>query len=183
MQQLSVNEQNEIRDDFLREKFWWEDAILQLGIWISFYFKFGRFPVSQNLVSIPKGVLPCFLKTDMLISPVDLHKKFAGTDAKALGSIHALATLNIHFEGNKYISKTAIGQYLQNLTYQALSQENHKIFMLFDNIGLLVNDLLEQFFRKENNETDKASVMSEKINNKLKKNFQSVLSAEMKIQK
>ena len=55
--------------------------------------------------------------------------------------------------------------------------------MLFDNIGLLVNDLLEQFFRKENNETDKASVMSEKINNKLKKNFQSVLSAEMKIQK
>ena len=183
MQELSVNEQNEIRDDFLREKFWWEDAILQLGIWISFYFKFGRFPVSQNLVSIPKGVLPCFLKTDMLISPVDLHKRFAGTDAKALGSIHALATLNIHFEGNKYISKTAIGQYLQNLTYQALSQENDKIFMLFDNIGLLVNDLLEQFFRKENNETDKASVMSEKINNKLKKNFQSVLSAEMKIQK
>ena len=55
--------------------------------------------------------------------------------------------------------------------------------MSFDNIGLLVNDLLEQFVRKENNETDKASVMSEKINNKLKKNFQSVLSAEMKIQK
>ena len=55
--------------------------------------------------------------------------------------------------------------------------------MSFDNIGLLVNDLLEQFVRKENNETDKASVMSEKINNKLKTNFQSILSAEMKIQK
>ena len=46
----------------------------------------------------------------------------------------------------------AIGEYLQNLTYQALSQENHKIFMSFDNIRLLVNDLLEQFVRKENNE-------------------------------
>ena len=55
--------------------------------------------------------------------------------------------------------------------------------MSFDNIRLLVNDLLEQFVRKENNEIDKASVMSEKINNKLKTNFRSVLSAEMKIQK
>ena len=55
--------------------------------------------------------------------------------------------------------------------------------MSFDNIGLLVNDLLEQFVRKENNEIDKASVVSEKINNKLKTNFQSVLSPEMKIQK
>ena len=117
----------------------------------------------------------------MPISPVDLYKTFAGTEAKALASIHALAALNIHFGRNKYIS--AIGEYLQNLTYQALSQENDKIFMSSDNIGLLVNDLLEQFVRKENNEIDKASVVSEKINNKLKTNFQSVLSPEMKIQK
>ena len=55
--------------------------------------------------------------------------------------------------------------------------------MSFDNIGLLVNDLLEQFVCKENNEIDKASVVSEKIDNKLKTNFQSVLSPEMKIQK
>ena len=89
----------------------------------------------------------------------------------------------MHFGGNKYISQTAIGEYLQNLTYQALSQENDKVFMSFDNIGLLANDLLEQFVRRENNEIDKASVVSEKINNKLKTNFQSVLSPEMKIQK
>ena len=42
--------------------------------------------------------------------------------------------------------------------------------MSFDNIGLLVNDLLEQFVRKEKNENDKASVASEKVNNKLKTN-------------
>ena len=145
--------------------------------------EFGRFPGSQKLVSISKVNLPYFLKTDMPISAVDLHKKFVGTDAKALASIHALAALNMHFGGNKYISQTAIGEYLQNLNYQALSQENDKVFMSFDNIGLLVNDLLEQFVRRENNEIDKASVVSEKINNKLKTNFQSVLSPEMKIQK
>ena len=53
----------------------------------------------------------------MPILSFDLYKKFAGTDAKALVSIHALAALNIHFGGNKYISQTAIGEYLQNLTY------------------------------------------------------------------
>ena len=183
MRQLSLDEQTEINDDFLRENFWWEDSFSQLDTWIAFYFKFGRFLGSQKLVSIPKVNLPYFLKTDMLISPVDLYKTFAGTDAKALASIHALAALNIHFGRNKYISQTAVGEYLQNLTYQALSQENDKVFMSFDNIGLLVNDLLEQFVRKENNEIDKASVAGEKINNKLKTNFQSVLSPEMKIQK
>ena len=172
MRQLSLDEQTEINDDFLREKFWWEDSFSQLDTWIALnYFKFGRFLGSQKLVSIPKVNLPYFLKTDMPISSVDLHKTFAGTDAKALASIHALAALNIHFGRNKYISQTAIGEYLQNLTYQALSQENDKILMSFDNIGLLVNDLLEQFVRKENNEIDEASVVSERINNKLKTNF------------
>ena len=42
---------------------------------------------------------------------------------------------------------------------------------------------LEQFVLKENTEIDKASAISEKINNKLKTNFKSVLSPEMKIQK
>ena len=37
--------------------------------------------------------------------------------------------------------------------------------MSFDNIGLLVNDLLEQFVRKENNEVDRASVMKKLIIN------------------
>ena len=143
MQQLSVDEQNEIRDYFLRENFWWENFTSQLDSWVSFYFKFGRFSGSQKLVSLPKADLPFFLKTDMPISPVDLYKKFAGTDAKLLVSIHALAALNMHFGGNKYISQTAIGEYLQNLTYQVLSQESDKIFMSVDNIGLLVYDLLE----------------------------------------
>ena len=75
--------------------------MLKLDCWIAFCFKFGRFPGSQKLVSIPKVNLPYFLRTDMPISPVDFYNKFAGTDAKALVSFHSLAALNIHFGGNK----------------------------------------------------------------------------------
>ena len=119
----------------------------------------------------------------MPISPVDLYKTFTGIDAKGLVSIHALAALNIQFGGNKYISQSALSEYLKNLTYQALSQENDKIFMSFDDIGLLVNDLLEQFVLKENAEIEKASGISKEIKNQLKTNFQLNLSPEMKIQK
>ena len=118
----------------------------------------------------------------MPISPVDLYNKFAGRGAKGLVSIYALAALNIHFGGNKYISQVAIGEYLQNLTYQALSQENDEIFMPFNNIGLLVNDLLEQFLIKENEKITKASAISKEIRNKLETDFEINLSPEMKIQ-
>ena len=171
MQQISKDEKDEITDDLLRQNFWWEDVHLQLDSWIAFYFKFGRFPGSQKLISIPKVNLLRFLRTDMPILAVDLYQKFAGTDAKALASIHALAALNIHLGGNKYTSQIALGEYLNNLTYQALSQENDKIFMSFDNIGLLVNDLLEQFVLKENDEIRKASSLSSEIYNKLKTDF------------
>ena len=108
----------------------------------------------------------------MPISPVDLYRKFAGADAKGIVSIHTLAALNIHFGGNKYISQSALSEYLKNLTYQALSQENDKIFMSFHDIGLFVNDLLEQFVLKENAEIEKASAISKEIKYQLKNFFQ-----------
>ena len=46
----------------------------------------------------------------MPISPVDLYKKFPGTDAKVPVSIHALVALNVHFGGNKYTSQAALGK-------------------------------------------------------------------------
>ena len=119
----------------------------------------------------------------MPISPVDLCKKFAATDAKTLVSLHALAALNIHLGGNKYISQVALSKYLNNLTYQTLSQENDKIFMPFGELGLLINYLLEQFVLKENAEIRKSSAISEEIRNQLKTDFKLNLSTEMKIQR
>ena len=124
-----MDERDKTKDDFLRENFWAENVVTELDCWISFYFQHGRFPGSQKLISIPKVSLPYFLK------------KFAGTDAKALVSIHALAALNICLGGNKYSYQAALSEHLQYLTYQVLSQVNDKIFMSFSEIGLLVNDL------------------------------------------
>ena len=156
MEKLSSDERDKIKEDFLREHFWAENIVTDMDCWIAFYFKHGRFPDSQKLISIPQVKLPFILRTDMPISPVDLYKKVAGTDAKALVSIHALAALNIHFGGNKYIFQGVLGKYLKNLTYQTLSQENDKIFMSFSKIGLLVNDLSEQFVFNENTQIEKS---------------------------
>ena len=58
--------------------------------------------------------------------------------------------MNIHFGGNKFTSQQVMSEYLKNLTFQALSQENDNVYMSFDQTGLLVNDLLECFVKKEN---------------------------------
>ena len=41
-------------------------------------------------------------------------------------------------------------EYLNNLTFPALSQKNDRVFVAYSHIGTLVNDLLECFFKKEN---------------------------------
>ena len=53
---------------------------------------------------------------------------------------------------------------------------------MFNNIGLLVNDLLEQFVIKDNEEIKKASAISKEIRNKLETDFEINLSPEIKIQ-
>ena len=150
MEKISLDEYDIIKEDFYREKFWADHVVSELDCWISFYFKHGRFPGSQNLIAIPQVKTPPFLKTDIPISPIDLFKTFAGTDAKALVSIQGLTELNIHFGGNKFTSQQAMYEYLENLTFQALSQENDTVYMSFSVVGLLVNDLLECLVKKEN---------------------------------
>ena len=93
---------------FIEKSFGLSMSLKQLDCWIAFNFKHGRFPGSLKLIAIPQVKTPSFLKTDIPISPIDLLKKFAGSDAKALVSIQALAALNIHFGGNKYTSQQAL---------------------------------------------------------------------------
>ena len=180
MQKISLDEHGAIKDDFLRENFWGENVVTELDSWIAFYFKHGRFPASQELIAIPLKTPP-FLKTNIPISPIDLYKKFAGTDAKVLVSIQGLAALNIYLGGNRFPFQHAMYEYLNNLTYQALSQENDKVFMVYSHIRTLVNDLLECFVKKENKQIEKSSILSEKIR-KLKTDFKDELWPEFKIQ-
>ena len=74
---------------------------------------------------------------------------------------------------------------MKKLTYQALSKENGEIFMSFNDLELLVNDLLEQFVIKENAEIEKCLVISKQIRNKLETDFKDFKSQspEMKTQR
>ena len=183
MEKISFDEYTEIKNDLYRENVWAEHVLTQLDCWVAFYFKHERFPGSQNLISIPQVKTLHFLKTDRPISPIDLYKNFAGADAKALTSIQALATLNIHFGGNKYSSQQVMSGYLKHLTFQALSQKNDDVYMSFEEIRLLVNDLLECFIKKENEQIDKSSILGKQIRKKLETGFKVELSPELKIQK
>ena len=48
MNKLSLDERDQIKDDFLKENFWWEDIVPELDSWILFYFKHGDFLVHKN---------------------------------------------------------------------------------------------------------------------------------------
>ena len=97
MEKISFDEYTEIKNDFYRENFWAEHVVTQLDCWVAFYFKHGRFPGSQKLISIPQVKTPHFLKTDIPVLPIDLYKNFAGTDSKALTSIQVFRCFKYSF--------------------------------------------------------------------------------------
>ena len=74
---------------------------------------------------------------------------------KGLPSLHGLAALNIYFGGNKEISKTAFGEFMKNLTYQALSQENDNIFLSFDESINLAHSIVNTFAQISDQLSDK----------------------------
>ena len=74
-------------------------------------------------------------------------------------------------------------EYLKNLTFQVLSQENDDVYMSFEEIGLLVNDLLECFIKKENEQIDKSSILGKQVRRKLETDFKVELSSELKTQR
>ena len=142
-----------------------------LDSWIVFYYHFGRFPGSENFTNVPLVNMPGFLETEMPLLPFHLYKKCIGTDAKGLVSLHGLAALNIYFGGNQHTSQTAFSEFLKNLTYQALSQENDNIFFSFDDAINLVHTIVNAFIDKEKDEIEKIFKTSEEIKTKLDTEF------------
>ena len=153
---------------------------LILGLHV--FYQHGRFPGSDKFTNVPHVDMPIFLKTEMSLSPPDLYKKFAGTDAKGLGSLHALAALNIYFGGIRIASQTAFSELLKNLTYQALSQENDDIFSSFEEGINLVHSIVNAFAEMETREFEIASQVTEQINDKLDMRFDVIEPPAMRIQ-
>ena len=166
LNRLPFEELEEIVNNFSRENFDVED-IQTLDSWVAFYFKFGRFPGSQNLVILPQVDIPDFVQTSTEISPIDLYKKFNTGEIKALVSLQALAALNIYFGGDRVTSKKAINEWLKNQTYQALTKENDNIIMSFDDIGQLTYNLHDRLGKIKKSLVQEAVDSSEVLNEKL----------------
>ena len=182
IRKISVDEQNRIKEDLLSKNYWWQYTSTDLDSWITFYYHFGRFPGSDNFTNAPHVNFPSYLKTEMPLLPLCLFKKFRGTDAKGLVSLHGLVALNIYFGGNQEVSQIAMSEFLKNLTYQALSQENDNIFLSFENATTLVYSILEAFKRKEKDEGEKTLQIRAKIRDKLDMKFDVIEAPAMRIQ-
>ena len=113
-----------------------------LRVFNSFYFKTGRFPGNYtDLILVPTGKNPSFVKSFDQISPVDLNDKFQNTASYGIAAVHFLAALNIFFGGEKNLSQDVMTELLHNLSYQALNFENTKVNIKFDQIIKLNKNL------------------------------------------
>ena len=113
-----------------------------LRVFNLFYFKTGRFPGNYtDLILVPTGKNPPFVKSFDQISPVELNDKFQNTSCYGIAAVHFLAALNIFFGGEKSLSQDVMTELLHNLSYQALNFENTKVNIKFDQIIRLNKNL------------------------------------------
>ena len=136
----------------------------------------------EEFVNVPYHKKPYFLKTETQLSPSSLYSKFSATTAKGLISFHALCALNIYLDNSKDISKLAYGEFLENLTYQALSEENDEIFLSFHQAISLAHSIINTLVDITSEENKSISEISEQINEKLDTNFEAVEFPAMEIQ-
>ena len=113
-----------------------------LRVFNSFYFKTGRFPGNYtDLILVPTGKNPPFVKSFDQISPLELNNKFQNTASYGIAAVHFLAALNIFFGGEKDLSQDVMTELLHNLSYQPLNFENTKVNIKFDQIIKLNKNL------------------------------------------
>ena len=179
---LSYGRIKDISDDFSIKNYSYRDSLTNLNDWISYYYLYGKFPGLGEFFNVPYHKKPYFLKTETQLSPSNLYSKFSATTAKGLVSFHALCALNIYLGGIKDISKLAYGEFLKNLTYQVLSEENNEIFLSFDQATNLAHSIVNTLVDITREENRSISEISEQINETLDTNFEAVESPAMEIQ-
>ena len=119
-----------------------ESHIELLRVFNTFYFKTGRFPGNYtDLILVPTGKNPPFIKSFDQILPINLNEKFQNSPSYGIAAVHFLAALNIFFGGEKNLSQDVMTELLHNLSYQALDFENTKVNIKFDQIIKLNKNL------------------------------------------
>ena len=132
-----------------------------------FFFKTGRFTGKMEMAIVPRGVTPTFAKSNQLINPFDLSEKFEFTDSHGLVSVQFLAALNVFLGGDKNISKNAMSEFFHNLTMQALSKDDDRIKIRFEEITKL-NKSLKKIFKIDENHSNLSFVEFQKTYEEIK---------------
>ena len=113
-----------------------------LKIFNRFFFKTGRFPGNHdNLMIVPAGVKPSFLKTRDEISPFEINEKFQSGPSYGLAAIQFLAAKNIYFGSDKTIFQNVMSEFFHDLSLQALSIDDDSVKIEFDAIITLSKNL------------------------------------------
>ena len=157
-----------------------ESHVELLKFFNRFYFKTGRFPGNTDFILVPAGVKPNFVETFDQISPVELNEKFQNGPSYGIAAAHFLAGLNIYFGGEKKLSQDVMSELLYNLSYQALSIDNKKknikfeeIIKLNKNIKRLIRDVNRpnietvKFENAIDNTKDKVEAMEDEVVNNI----------------
>ena len=145
--EIPIESIHEMREDLSNYRIYFKDikkvesSKELLKFFSDFYFKTGRFPGSYNLLNVPPGINPPFIKKNDRLSPFEIHEKFNGSDAYGLISVQFLAALNVFFGGDKLDSQNVMSEYLNNLSLQALTIDDDKYEIQFYEIENLAKKL------------------------------------------
>ena len=167
VQDLSYDKVKNISEDFFLKNYSYSESITDLNDWTFYYYSFGKFPGSNEFINVPYHKKPYFLKTDEHLSPANLYKKFYASDILGIASFHALCALNIYLGGDKNYSAVAFGEFLKNMTYQALSQENDSIFLSFDEGINVAHSIVNKLADIANDENVSSIELADKLSKKL----------------
>lgn len=96
-----------------------------------FYYRFGRFPGSNNLLVVPPGKIPYFVESENIILPIKFYKMFQMRSIRGLVCFQFLAALDTYLTGSTKDSKNIMSEFFHNLYLQALSREDDRIDITF----------------------------------------------------
>ena len=169
--ELNSQKIKDISEHFYLKNYSYSQSLTNLDDWVSYYYNYGKFPGSNELISIPYSKNTYFLKTTEHLSPATLHQKFYNSDLLGLSSFQALCALNIYLGGSKETSGLAYSEFLQNMTYQALSQENDTIQLAFDQCVDLGHSIVNTLKKIVAEESEHSSYVIDRVNDALDVTF------------
>ena len=154
-----------------------ESYVQFMKVFNRFFFKTGRFPGNHtDLMTVPPGVKPAFVRTSDQISP-EINEKFQSGPSYGLAAVQFLAALNVYFGGEKELSRNVMSEFFHNLSLQALTVDDdiieitfNKIIELNRNLKKLIRDddrneiqILEQKEEEYQEIKDKTQLIEEEV--------------------